>query len=105
MEDIIRIFHTEVRELASALPPSTPPTTIASSSSSASGPSRMTPEDLLSLSPQQLRSLSASVAPVKISVDVYMKLTPLQMDALPTFISIDESTQAKPTKPKKKNKK
>ena len=73
------------------------PSTSTTSSSSSSGPSRMSPDDLLLLTPTQLKALSRSVAPKSISVDLYMRLSQSQMDVLPTFISIDESPAMKPT--------
>ena len=57
----------------------------------------MSPDDLLLLTPTHLKALSRSLAPKSIPVDLYMRLSQQQMDALPTFISIDESPAMKLT--------
>src|SRR5438128_970255 len=67
-------------------------TTISSPSpspiSSASGPTRMHQKDLLYLSPNQLKSLTQTVAPKHVDFEVFMKLSGEQQDAMPTFINI-----------------
>src|SRR5207247_1982612 len=83
LEDIIRIFRTEVHQLASLSSSSSAPTLVATSS----GPTQMTAEDLLKLSPIQICSLMPSVAPKSILMDLYLKLSPEQMDAMPSFIT------------------
>jgi hypothetical protein len=109
LDDIVQIFKAEVQQLVPAptltlqSPPTPTTSTIASTSSSASkGPSRMSPEDLLTLTPAQLKLLSPSVAPSKIHMDLYMKLSPDQMDVLPSFITVDKTLMAKLIKPRKK---
>src|SRR5438128_4453402 len=69
---------------------STPAPTI-----SAAGPQRMAPKDLLYLSPSQLSSLSQSVAPKSINMDIYLKLSAEQMDAFPDFIHVKDSASKK----------
>src|SRR5438128_2431515 len=91
LEDIVRIFRAEVRQLASASPSST--STIIPSSSNTptlvampSGPIQMSAEDIPKLSPAQICSL-APVTPKSIPMDLYLKLSPEQMDAMPLFIT------------------
>jgi hypothetical protein len=80
-------------EMAIAPPLPSPSTTTPPASTAP----RMTAEDLLRLTPTQIRNLSPSVAPASVSTMVYMRLGPEQMDAMPTFIVVEEP--AEPTDP------
>ena len=66
---------------------------------SSTGPQRMAPKDILRLSPSQLSSLSPSVAPKSISMDLYLQLSPEQMDVIPDFILVKDSPSKKPVAP------
>jgi hypothetical protein len=70
---------------------STPAPAKSTSTSAPSGPSRMSPQDLLPLTPDQIRSLTKSVAPKSISVDLMKHLSSSQQDALPSFVRITAS--------------
>src|SRR5437879_1213090 len=66
---------------------------------SSAGPQRMAPKDILRLSPSQLSSISPSVAPKSISMDLYLQLSPEQMDVIPDFIQVKETSSKKPVAP------
>ena len=66
---------------------------------SSAGPQRMAPKDILRLSPSQLSSLSPSVTPKSISMDLYLQLSPEQMDVIPDFILVKDSPSKKPVAP------
>jgi hypothetical protein len=67
----------------------------------------MAAEDILKLTPSQIRSLTPSVAPKSISMDLYLKLSPEQMDAMPSFITpiTEEPVISSSKKPRKKKNK
>src|SRR5437660_8989426 len=49
--------------------------------------------------PPQLSSLSPSVTPKSISMDLYLQLSPEQMDVIPDFILVKDSPSKKPVAP------
>src|SRR5438128_5963077 len=110
LEDIVRIFCAEVHWLAS-LSLSSTSTTIPSSSSAPivtpSGPTMMAAEDILKLTPSQIHSLTPSVAPKSIPMDLYLSLSSEQVDAMPSFITpiTEELVIAPNKKPRKKKNK
>ena len=92
----MEIVDEDMADASTSASTSTP--TSASIISSA-GPQRMAPKDILRLSPSQLSSLSPSVAPKSISMDLYLQLSPEQMDAIPDFIHVKDTSSKKPVAP------
>src|SRR5437016_162927 len=83
-EDMADASTSASTSTSTPAPTPTPTTSTASSS----GPTRMSQQDLLYLSPTQLKSLTSAVAPKHIDFEVYMKLSAKQQDAMPSFINI-----------------
>ena len=91
--DIVDEDMADVSTSASTSTPTPTPTI------SSAGPQRMAPKDILRLSPSQLSSISPSVAPKSISMDLYLQLSPEQMDVIPDFIQVKETSSKKPVAP------
>src|SRR5437016_1348362 len=87
------IMDEDMADISTSASTSTP---ISAPTISSAGPQRMAPMDILRLSPSQLSSLSPSVAPKSISMDLYLQLSPEQMDVIPDFILVKDSPSKKP---------